>query len=94
VKRTDDELLALAAKAGGIDASKPWNALNDDGDALRLAVQLNMQVGSNTESDIGGASWAEAPAGFYRFQLHEGDPAAATRRAIVRVAARIGELTP
>jgi hypothetical protein len=90
--RTDDELLALAAKAGGIDTAKAWNPLADDGDALRLVVKLNLQVGCNSESDIGGASWAEAPAGFYRFQIHEGDAAAATRRAIVRVAARIGEM--
>jgi hypothetical protein len=92
MKRTDDELLALAAKAGGINTSKPWNPLTNSGDAFDLSVALNMHVGSNTESDIGGASWAEAPAGFYRFELHDGDPATATRRAIVRVAARIGEL--
>jgi hypothetical protein len=94
MKRTDDELLTLAAKAGGIDTSKPWNPLTNSGDAFELAVKLDLQVGSSATSDIGGASWAEAPAGFYRFQLHEGDPAAATRRAIVRVAARIAEMSP
>jgi len=43
---TDRELLELAAKAGGFreydEHYVPWNPLDDDGDALRLAVKLKM----------------------------------------------------
>jgi sugar phosphate isomerase/epimerase len=41
---TDKELLELAAKAGGLAfwSENEWNPLDDDGDALRLAVQLKM----------------------------------------------------
>ena len=65
-----------------------FNPLTDDGDALRLAVKLQMLIDPcnsyvTTCSAIGG--FAEA---------HEDtcdDPRAAVRRAIVRAAAAIGE---
>lgn len=53
---TDRELLELAAKAAGYDVTwlkdsqfihgrdDWWDPLTDDGDALRLAVKLHMQV--------------------------------------------------
>lgn len=47
---TDRELLELAAKAVGIDNKKLnhpvnfWSPLTDDGDALRLAVKLRIEV--------------------------------------------------
>lgn len=66
-----------------------WNPLTDDGDALRLAVQLKILV------DIGVDS-SEATNGDYIChgicELHRNsDPYAATRRAIVRAAAEIGK---
>jgi hypothetical protein len=88
--RTDDELLALAAKAGGIDTAKAWAPLADDGDALRLMVRLNISAGSSADADIGGASWADSDAWTYCSVLHNGDAGAATRRAIVECAAKIG----
>ncbi|CAB4140281.1 hypothetical protein UFOVP669_21 [uncultured Caudovirales phage] len=94
----DRELLEYAAKAAGIDLGmsfdrgspilwdcsdpekhKPWNPLTDDGDALRLAVKLNLLQKHS-----------------FTYALAEendecnGDPYAATRRAIVRAAAEIG----
>ena len=56
-----------------------WNPLADDGDALRLAVELGL---------LG------APAHIINFIAAKGDtdPYAATRRAIVRAAAEIGRL--
>jgi hypothetical protein len=61
-----------------------WNPLTDDGDAFRLAVKLMMAVYVNeslsavdTRTEVG--PWAQEP--------HNGDAAAATRRAIVRAAA-------
>jgi hypothetical protein len=70
-----------------------WNPLTDDGDALRLAVKLKMEVQTNEasasvqtwQSDIGETNevieYFDPPQGSY----------AATRRAIVRAAAEIGK---
>jgi hypothetical protein len=87
---TDKELLELAAKAAW-DAmdnqmiESGWNPLTDDGDALRLAVKLNL---FNTRSK--GYEWPDAEL----FARHEDDPYAATRRAITRAAAEIGKAMP
>jgi len=114
----DEELLELAALAGGIqfrgydlwyedfsaydpemDCNYKWNPLDDDGDALRLAVKLGMTISS--ESDVRGkdgycrvvADWSDET-GYPRVTLCEkynGDSYAATRYAIVRAAAEIGK---
>lgn len=106
---TDREMLELAARAAGIVVtddmrelwlhvgSSAWNPLTDDGDALRLAVQLMICVSVNRafRLSIPGSVTVEYPDrdGFY-YALGEavtsGDPYAATRRAIVRAAAEIG----
>ena len=73
------------------------NPLTDDGDALRLAVKLMIRVSVNRAFglSIPGSVTVEYPDrdGYY-FALGEavtnGDPYAATRRAIVRAAAEIG----
>ena len=51
-----------------------WNPLADDGDALRLAVKLGIQVFSPDYPEYHGS----------------GDACAAVRRAIVEAAARLG----
>lgn len=72
-----------------------WNPLTDDGDALRLAVKLSMQLGSNADSDIAGASWVEYKGGMvYCSEPHKGDAGKATRRAIVKCAATVGKALP
>lgn len=103
---TDRELLELAAKAAGYDVTyeigyltffrqdvvgRPvWNPLTDDGDALRLAVKLEIAV--EYRRDVSAAfayNYARAlEVGQNNKNL---DPYAATRRAIVRVAAEIGK---
>lgn len=99
---TDRELLELAAKAADISidpidaAHDPsewmaWNPLADDGDALRLAVKLGMEVYVDTHPD--GCACTEAQSftllGACRSVVnHDGlGVAAATRRAIVVAAA-------
>ena len=81
---TDKELLELAAKAAEIEIkhwigsdpySPKWNPLTDDGDALRLAVKLGIDVGE---------------AQFRWYDKTSTDPYAATRRSIVNDAAEIG----
>ena len=74
-----------------------WNPLNDDTHALRLAVKLNLCVIRETikesivsvVSNLGTSSQLTA----YRaaWEPLKNDPYAATRRAIVRAAAEIGE---
>jgi hypothetical protein len=104
---TDKELLESAAKAAGRvwlsyhhtkglcfrDDSFGglieyyWNPLTDDGDALRLAVKLGMNV-----FHAGISAFAMDEDGDFECREgHEKDPYAATRRAIVRTAAEIGE---
>lgn len=64
-----------------------WNPLNDDGDALRLAVKLRLRVDVyGYRVKVSRGSLVEADEKF-----DVGDPYAATRRAIVRAAAAIGE---
>lgn len=88
-----------------IDPSRPletgsigpdWNPLTDDGDALRLAVKLNLHIGIDAES-AGSITieWDHDESGSARRYVDEpapvgGDDYAATRRAIVRAAAEIG----
>ena len=80
---------------------KFWNPLTDDGDALRLAVKLRINLQHSAFADNPSASsiecgqwsgfaqdgvpWVEEPMG--------NDPYAATRRAIVRAAAAIGRVS-
>ena len=63
----------------------PWNPLTDDGDALRLAVKLEMQI------DIISCQTRCLAFGGPTIYENESDTYAATRRAIVRAAAAIGE---
>jgi len=68
-----------------------WNPLTDDGDALRLAVKLRMNVvitdaGPSVRGDRG--PWCDEHC------AANDDIFAATRRAIVRAAAAIGESMP
>lgn len=80
----------------GIDRNGPaiWNPLASDGDAFRLAVKLNLQlIVEDERCGCVTASWGDD----YDNHVveHSETPetaAAAARRAIVRAAAKIGEL--
>ena len=99
---SDRELLEVAAKAAGYEidgysekygalvslvdgVSMWWDPLTNDGEALRLAVKLGIRI-TNNQSD----AWATTPDAIAIEPLTN-DPYAATRRAIVRTAAEIGE---
>ena len=87
----------------GLMTGVVWNPLDDDGDALRLAVRLGLVVHVWDDADMAsvaktlpdgedpppdGDAWHSADA-------HAcGDIYAATRRAIVRAAAEIGKAKP
>ena len=103
---TDKELLELAAKAANYELASTkdgyplwrngvgiWNPLTDDGDALRLAVKLFLCVEFGYCKD-------DAPIVMcgqieerqeWPINMNFPDPCAATRRAIVRAAAKIGK---
>jgi hypothetical protein len=109
----DRTMLELAAKAAGIGlvciwvnadlmyASTDqgwWNPLIDDGDALRLAVNLNLDPMFDLQMQDGTQCVAVTfpIAGDYDSvsEPTSTDPYAATRRAIVRAAAEIGKAMP
>lgn len=64
-----------------------WTPLNDDGDALRLAVKLEIHIRFH-----GATILCECPCGTWLADEVDttGDRRAATRRAIVRAAAEFG----
>lgn len=101
---TDRELLERAAKAAGHKATwmpmeggfivngNQWAPLEDDGDALRLAVKLHMTLRcymGTTVAQIGVPGLKSV----YEEVTDKADPYAATRRAIVRAAAELGSKT-
>ena len=67
-----------------------WNPLVRDSDALQLTVRLNLMLDTayNGCTSVGSASLCEI------LEPHNGDPYAATRRAVVRAAAEIGKSKP
>jgi hypothetical protein len=100
---SDRELLELAAKAAFPDCSTltypldwvrdcvgEWSPLTDDGDALRLAVKLELDLliyadGAEVLSKTTSPILEDA------YKDHGMDACAATRRAIVRAAAAIAD---
>lgn len=77
-----------------------WNPLQDDGDALRLAVELSgcdggIAIMLNSRFDSYGCATIHTDADHKSSQESmRDDPYAATRRAIVRAAAEIGKEKP
>ena len=71
-----------------------WNPLADDGDALRLAVKLKIDIVHALEIDIVHAFAIRTAVGKGKltagYSADGKDGYAATRRAIVRAAAEIG----
>jgi len=104
----DRELLERAARAadypehaswlmypeGSAPPGPRWNPLESDGDALRLAVKLNLDVRQcepATTAYPRTAAFAAAPGQPGHLAMYDPDPYAATRRAIVRAAASLAQ---
>lgn len=110
---TDCELLKLAANAYNINTERclqysdgaynykgkvgRWNPLTDDGDALRLAVLLDIEFyqGDDDGPSVYAGYWSKPKSRdvtrLFSVEPISGEPYAATRRAIVRAAAEIGK---
>jgi hypothetical protein len=78
----------------GIEEWIDWNPLTDDGDALRLAAKLRIDIGF--EFDRTDVAFEFESGGFeivteYLYDNPPTDKLAATRRAITRAAAEIGK---
>jgi hypothetical protein len=111
----DKALLEAAARAAG-DAfewgldwhdkgaplvdGRDWYPLDDDGDALRLAVKLKLNIGFGSER-LQGSHWDHVEAfaepdedgrSFCPSEEMGGNPYAAVRRVIVRAAAALSNL--
>lgn len=95
--RLDSGWLMQASEPGS-RSEESWNPLVNDGDALRLAVKLNLATVFHPvlgqalcrpywSTDMGKESREDV-------EKHANDPYAATRRAIVRAAAEIASQHP
>ena len=75
----------------GTKTKRRWNPLTDDGDALRLAVSLRIEIEPwiHGDSDCARAAVGEI---LIDVQHCGAGPCRATRHAIVRAAAEIGRL--
>ena len=67
---------------------EPWNPLADDGDALRLAVRLGLEVITSGAQVVQAVDYVSKA---YGEAKRGNDPYASTRLAIVRAAAAIGK---
>ena len=64
-----------------------FDPLTDDGDALRLAVKLGLDIEMQEDCVYANGFGVQ---NYQLFEWHNNDPYAATRRAIVKAAAEIG----
>lgn len=89
-----DEFIGIRVKADG-KPSLSWNPLTDDGDALRLAIDLRIRIEHSAEpgDDIEGV-WADNTCVYVNGDLCNGDRRKAAREAIVLVAAERGRAIP
>ena len=69
--------------------SRPWNPLESDSDALRLAIKLGLAI--HVWGDATTAMTCRSEEDIKCIEAHGNDPYAATRRAIVRAVAEIGK---
>lgn len=109
----DRSLLELAAKAAGYTVHGsvdrffyvnfgegvrgPWDPINDDGEAMRLAVDLGIEIHPDNTCAETSTAFMIGNFGYNTFEewaKYGGDKHSATRLAIVRAAAEIGKAMP
>lgn len=86
----DDNFSGLIIGRKGSNEKAWWNPLRSDGDALRLAVMLNLTVCTGP-CQTSATSISGALSGFFpKEDTIEQNAFSAVRRAIVRAAAQVG----
>lgn len=78
-----------------VDVDRVWSPLHDDGDALRLAMKLKIEVAPEVFSK--SRVDARSPRGKWLWEMYEDhgdDGQKAARYAILRAAAEIGRSMP
>lgn len=85
----DDDLQAMHWP--GLQSMGLWNPLEDDGDAFRLAVELGIKNYCDGFCGLAKKVLSQHEWVFEPISANNGDQRAATRRAIVRAAAAIGD---
>lgn len=90
-----DALGGLRAWVGSPEGGHWWSPLEDDGDALRLAAKLQLDVLQDT-SFVSIKQWCavDAEARDLAYERVDEDRLEVTRRAIVIAAAEIGRAMP
>jgi hypothetical protein len=89
-KQGDDRFIGYMTKAD--EWPRGWfDPLTNNGDALRLAVKLKIDIKHYDDYVVGWFDGGYIGTGKI---MYEGDPYAATRRAISRAAAEIGKEMP
>lgn len=83
-----------SAWSGTMDNGHWWDPLADDGDALRLAVKLQIQLVPGTYNKDEFCAYAPDGRMAKEYWSSLQDERTATRRVIVRAAAAIGEAMP
>lgn len=90
LRGTSNGAEAARAQIGLANGRIWWSPRDDDSDALRLAVKLNMRVGVG-QVDWAGNDWIGE---FSESEDIAADPCAATRLAIFNAAVAIGAVMP
>lgn len=95
IRHQSEMLFRSVRSVDGRFSGIEWNPLEDDGDALRLAVTLDIAVEPRSDrSETEACTWVSIPSGLEtirRAAPHGDDAGDATRRAIVLVAADLWE---
>ncbi len=98
---SDDDALGLHRNWQGIfyvvgkRGRHKWNPPEDDGDALRLVVKLEMNIGNGAGRSIEAWAVSDHDGGVYRgVEKRREDAEFATRHAIFRAAIAIGRAMP
>lgn len=87
-------VFSLVVHRAGELVSTAWNPLINDGDALRLAVEMRMTIDVHLWRDeVQVRAYDKLRGGMYHVD-ESGETGAATRRAVVRAAAEIGKAMP
>lgn len=93
-------IYGIEVEPGNPCGFEPWNPLADDGDALRLAVKLQLSIcnehvscGAAYCTDLSEMTFPSVDSGSSESFVIDADYAA-TRRAIVLAAAQIGRAMP